>query len=243
VFRLRPFRWRRWSVGTLLVGLVAAAAWWFSPLEAVLAIRSLSDPANLATLGKRGANPRVNKLVYWLETARQRGLGPDRAVEFAQWLNGVTGEPVALRRDALVRNLTIAERLGLLTAPNLDRLRRGNAPTITRGPYAGEMTEVDHIVPVSLAPELGNELANLELLPATVNRRKSNRVGERQLSLAEDLRRAGLLREASWQRVRRAAGQRRWRPASGAVGRAGVGGRPAFSAKRRESSCADSARC
>lgn len=207
MFGFRRRRFRRWSAGALLALVIGAATWWFSPLEAVLAIRSLSDPAKLATLGKRGANPRVNKLVYWLEMARQKGLGPERAVTFAQLLNGVTGEPARLRREALVRNLTIADRLGLLTPDNLARLRRGNAPTVTRGPYAGETTEVDHIVPVSLAPEIGNELANLELLPKTVNRRKSNRVGERQWSLAEELHRAGLLGEESWQRVQRAAGR------------------------------------
>jgi 5-methylcytosine-specific restriction endonuclease McrA len=198
-------RVRRWSVAGVLVFVVSGLSWLFSPLEAVLAIRSLSDPAKLAALGQRGANPRVNKLVYWLDTARRKGLGPERAIEFAQTLNGVTGLPAELRREALLRNLTIAERLGLLTPENLDRLRRGNAPTVTLGPYAGEPTEVDHIVPVSLAPEVGNELANLELLPKTVNRRKSSRVGERQLSLAEDLHRAGLLRDDSWRRVRSAA--------------------------------------
>lgn len=197
-------RSRRWSLGALLVFIAGALIWLFSPLEAVLAIRSLSDPAKLATLDKRGANPRVNKLVYWLEAARQKGLGPERAIEFAQTLNGVSGVPAELRREALLRNLLIAERLGLLTSENLARLRRGHAPTITIGPYAGEPTEVDHIVPVSLAPEVGNELANLELLPQTVNRRKSDRVGERQLSLADDFHRAGLLGEESWRRVRSA---------------------------------------
>lgn len=204
-FRVRGAR--RWSVSALVLFIVSALVWLFSPLEAVLAIRSLSDPTRLATLDKRGANPRVNKLVYWLETSRQKGLDAGTAIDFAQTLNGVAGEPAELRRETLLRNLTIAERLGLLTPDNLDRLRRGNAPTVTLGPYAGEPTEVDHIVPVSLAPEIGNELANLELLPQTVNRRKSNRVGERQLSLAEQLHGAGLLGAESWKRLRAASGR------------------------------------
>ncbi len=57
-----------------------------------------------------------------------------------------------LAKEALLRNLTILERLGCLTPDNLAKLRRGRAPTITRGPYAGEQAEVDHIVPVSKAP-------------------------------------------------------------------------------------------
>ena len=49
-----------------------------------------------------------------------------------------------------------------------------------RGPYAGQIAEVDHIVPLAQAGGIGNELANLELLPATLNRAKSDKVGERQ---------------------------------------------------------------
>ena len=40
-------------------------------------IAPLIDPAKLATLGKRGANQRVQKAVYWLEEAREAGQQPD----------------------------------------------------------------------------------------------------------------------------------------------------------------------
>jgi len=58
------------------------------------------------------------------------------------------------------------------------KLRTGNAPTITRGPYRGELATVDHIIPRSVCPELDNVLINLEFLPATLNAKKGNKVGE-----------------------------------------------------------------
>ena len=81
-----------------------------------------------------------------------------------------------------MRNLTILERLGCLTEDNLPKLRRGRAPTITRGPYAGEQAEVDHIVPISKAPRFENWIGNLEFMPRSLNRRKSDKMGERQIS-------------------------------------------------------------
>ena len=52
------------------------------------------------------------------------------------------------------------------------------------GPYAGEPAEVDHIIPIAVAPELGREIANLEILPRTLNRRKGATMGARQRDLA-----------------------------------------------------------
>jgi hypothetical protein len=37
---------------------------------------SLCDPAKLATLSERGANPRVRQIAYWLEVRRQQGEDP-----------------------------------------------------------------------------------------------------------------------------------------------------------------------
>jgi len=44
--------------------------------------------------------------------------------------------------------------------------------------------------------------ANLEMLPQTMNRKKSNYITTRQLSLAQRLFEAGLLRQESLQRIR-----------------------------------------
>jgi hypothetical protein len=98
--------------------------------------------------------------------------------------------------------MKIADELGLFTPENRESLSRGRSAVIAQGPYRGTVAEVDHIVPVSLAPEVGNELANLELMPAPLNRAKSNRVSERQLAHAEALAHAGLLSKTSLDRVR-----------------------------------------
>ena len=191
----------RYLFGGGAILLALAIAWGYPAIQGVHAIATLSDPAKLATLRERGANPRLNKILYWLDQVRGRGLSVETSATIAQLWNR-TGEPrAALVRSSLSRNLKIGDELGLFTPENRDHLRRGHAAIVTRGPYRGEPVEIDHIVPVSLAPEVGNELANLELLPETLNRRKSNRVGPRQLAHAEALRSAGLLTAESYARV------------------------------------------
>jgi hypothetical protein len=72
-------------------------------------------------------------------------------------------------------------------------LRKGNAPTITKGPYAGEIVTGDHIIPRSVTPELDNTLFNLEMMPLTLNQQKSAKVGQRQHDLARRWHSMGLL--------------------------------------------------
>jgi len=188
-----------------LLAIVSFLVWQFTPLQAIFALSNLSDPAKLSTLGERGANSRLNKIVFWLDDARHLGVSVETAIHWSQFLNGTREPRTSLVRTSLLHNLKIADGLGLLTPENRDRLKRGNAAIITRGPYAGETVEIDHIVPFSVAPELGNELANLEVLHRTENRRKSDRIGERQLAHAELFFKAGLLNQASLEMVRRRA--------------------------------------
>jgi hypothetical protein len=98
-----------------------------------------------------------------------------------------------LTAAAMVRNRTIAERLGCLDDEGMENLRRGKSPTITRGPYAGEKLTVDHIIPRAVAPALDKILANLEHMPHSLNIRKGAKVGQRQIDLANKLLAAGLL--------------------------------------------------
>ncbi|MDB4632756.1 hypothetical protein OAG85_03625 [Verrucomicrobiales bacterium] len=146
----------------------------------VQALASLIDPAKLDTLkSDRAANPRLRKACYWLHVAQVDGITPGSVIDATGHVRTPRGQ---LAKESLLRNLTILERLGCLTEDNLAKLRRGRAPTITRGPYAGEQAEVDHIVPVSKAPRFENWIGNLEFMPRTLNRRKSNKMGERQKS-------------------------------------------------------------
>ncbi len=191
---------------SLLLGLlilILGAVWQFNPVADVRTVAALIDPVKLAGLGERGANPRLNKLIYWLWHAEQRGLSPESSLSWALWLNGQQEPQAGLVKESLLRNVKIATQLGLLDAQNLDHLRHGRAAIVRSGPYRGEAVEIDHIVPYSLAPEVGNDLANLEMLPRTLNRRKSNLVNERQLAHAERLHTAGLLTQKSLDQVRK----------------------------------------
>src|ERR1051326_6748890 len=88
----------------VLLILQAAAA----QIDHAHRIASLIDPVKLATLGERGANPRVQKAVYWLVMARKEGETPaavlDRAVSIAGYTNAAVAK---LTKDALLRNLDI----------------------------------------------------------------------------------------------------------------------------------------
>lgn len=173
----------------------------------VTILSPLIDPDRLDTLkGKRAATPRLRKACYWLTQARSEGYDPaaiiDRAHAAALPRNPSREDE---QKAALLRNLQILERLGCLDSQGLEKLRRGNAPTITTGPYTGELATADHIVPRSICPELDNAIFNLEFLPDTLNKKKSAKVGDRQLSLARRWYNFGLLSEKGLEAVRQQA--------------------------------------
>jgi hypothetical protein len=160
-------------------------------LSAAQRVAALIDPAKLATLAERGANPRVQKYVAQLEEARLLGHDPRQVAMEAVSLVGMKGDAAALTVEAMLRNLTIAERLGCLNPAGLHDMRRGQSPTIMLGPNAGDQLSVDHIIPFSVAPSLDKVIANLELMPFKLNLRKKDYYGQRQRALAERLRSVG----------------------------------------------------
>ena len=146
----------------------------------IAAIKALTDPAKIATLkDPRACNDRLLKVVYWLHQTQQAGQNP-QAILDASLVQQPRRDMV---KESLLRNLLIANRLGLLTPANLDAMKRGKSPTVTFGPYAGEIAEVDHILPVAKFPQYGKEFWNLELMPQSLNRRKGDKVGQRQMDL------------------------------------------------------------
>lgn len=188
--RLRPLLL---AAALLLATCLAPAA----AVDPASRIASLIDPAKLATLGERGANPRVQKAVYWLATAQAAGHEPSRLLDRALALSAYSPAAAQLTKTALLRNLDIAEKLGCLNEAGLTEMRRGNAPTVMRGPYKGDQLSVDHIIPRAVVPELDNVIANLELLPMRMNAKKNASVGPRQRELATRLFQAGLLGQTS----------------------------------------------
>jgi len=171
-------------------------------------VAPLIDPAKLATLKDRGANPRIQKAVAILWAAKQAGTDPAKvaadAVTRIGWSGSVKGN---MTTDALVRNLTIAERLGAVTPVDIEAMKRGRAPTVRIGPYTGDIVSVDHIIPRAVVPELDNVIANLEFMPLKMNQSKNDKVGARQLDLARKLHDAGLLSDAGLQRLTATSGR------------------------------------
>lgn len=165
-----------------------------------------SDALNFSTAEQRQDSQREELHSY---CDRRGWMGPTRTFyedvasgARASRANASAGTSRApLVEAALLQNLKIADGLGLLTPVNREALRRGAVPTVTRGPYAGQRVEVDHVVPLFHAPELDHELANLELLPAGLNRAKGVRVGERQMDYARRFRDAGVLRAGTFERL------------------------------------------
>lgn len=165
-------------------------------------IATLIAPEKLVTLKPGAANQRLQKAVALLEKARIAGESVERTAQLAVARAGYTNrEAATLTAQSLTRNHEIARKLGCLTASGLSEMRRGHSPTITLGPYMDQELSVDHIIPKALVPELDRVVANLELLPLRVNQRKSDLVGDRQLSLARKLHEARLLSRVGLMRV------------------------------------------
>lgn len=168
------------------------------PAAAVEAIASLADPSKLATLGVRGANPRVQKITYWLFLTQQSGARPEAAIDEALarfgWKNTPHGEET---KATMIRNLSRALYLGCCDAEGLDEMRRGRSPTIRRGAYTGDEMSVDHVLPRAVVPELDNVLANLELMPKRMNSSKNAKLGEREKIMARRFVIAGVVKPES----------------------------------------------
>ena len=169
------------------------------------AIASLTDPAKLATLkGELEANPRLQKCVYWLASTEEQGEKPEVVLDESAKLNKTAGTPYAgFLSWGLLENLKIAKELGLLTPEGMAELKQGKPATITKGQYSRQKAEADDVIPMSLCPELQNQVMNLELIPASLMRAKSDKVTDRAKVFAKELYEAKLLSEEGWQKVRR----------------------------------------
>jgi hypothetical protein len=192
----------------LLLALLLAAApsIMAAPSTAAVAIAAQTDPAKLATLkGERAANPRMQRCVYWLATAEAGGEKPEAVLDEAAKINGTAGTPYAgFIRWGMLENLRLGKQYGILNPEGMAELRKGKAATITKGEYAGQEVQADHVIPLSVCPELENQVFNLELLPAKLNRTKGAKIGERQKVFGKELHEAKLLSDEGWARLENA---------------------------------------
>lgn len=187
----------------LLALLVPFAAIAGKPAEYYLTnVANLIDPVKLATLGKRKANERVQKVVALLENARQDGFSVSVIAENAVMLARYTNAWLAVATyNQLCKSHQTAGWFGVLTEAGLKDMRQGKSPTIPRGQSKGDELSVDYIIPYSIAPDLSNVIANLQLMPLKSNKRKNDTVGPRELILARQFREAGVLSDASCKRI------------------------------------------
>lgn len=197
----------------LVVALLAFGGWHgWRYLEAKEAVRNtanvvapLVDYRDLYANGRaREANDILLKTVAALVDAENSGIELSEVLSRAERINDTPAAYSELLTESLMRNVKIARELELDTPENLDRMRNGTSPVVGRGPYAGEIAEVDHIVPRSLAPDLDNLLINLELMPRTLNRRKHNKVTLRAEQMARRFFEAGIMKPESFEAVMRA---------------------------------------
>ena len=128
--------------------------------------------------------------------AEEQGRKPEAVLDEAAELNKTKGTPYAgFVRWGLLNNLKIAKELGLLTPAGMAELRRGKSATITKGEYTGQKAEVVPTIPTAVCPELQNQVMNLELTPASLNRAKSDKITDRARVFAKELYDTGLLSE------------------------------------------------
>jgi hypothetical protein len=172
--------------------------------QAVKRFRELTDKEAIAKLPdkKYGANPIVRQLIYEIETNKNQDVNARKALREALRRNGYKGHEHTLTFQNIYSSWhSLKTHLpGALSAANLATLKDGRAVTSTSHDRASsrhirQMLDADHIIPVSVAPELGTQLHNLRLMAHTPNRSVKANVTEAAISRAEDLVRVGLWSE------------------------------------------------
>jgi hypothetical protein len=179
------------------------------------------DPAVVALAGeideelldgltrKREGTRYLRRAMFHLESARREGRELTKIIEQAQRLNGDHGTArAAAVRERLLENHSILEGLGCLEEAGFQKLKTGNAPTITVEPHAGEIASVDHILPRSVVAELDNRLYNLRFMPEPLDGKKGNTIESWQVLLARQWGEAGLLSAEGVKAVEEAGGER-----------------------------------
>jgi hypothetical protein len=154
-----------------------------APSAAAVAIAAQTDPAKLATLkGERAANSRLQKCVYWLACAEERGEKPEAVLDESAKLNKTAGTPYAgFVSWGLLENLKIAKELGLLTPEGMAELKRGKSATITKGQYAGQKAEAGLVIPKAVCPrtsESSDEPGIAPCISQPIPERQGNGSGE-----------------------------------------------------------------
>jgi len=145
--------------------------------------------------GTRSGNPLFKKVQFHLQRARLAGVSYESALNEIYRGSSTAPALVQLRKKNWLNVIKSDQELGLLTPENLHQFEQSYAPTVTKGnpKYIGETAEVDHAVPIggpNGRPIYENEVANLRMLPKSLNREKSANVNNISQGREEKLDRA-----------------------------------------------------
>lgn len=133
------------------------------------------------------------RCVAALADARPAGLDPAEVAVKAVALAGLPQLLGQLTQEAILRNLKTAEDMECLDPQSVAAMRIGHAPSIRHKSHTGDQLKVHPIIPREHGENLRNVMANLELLPAKMIAAGGPKLGARQLDLAREFSRAGLL--------------------------------------------------
>ncbi|MEM6915051.1 MAG: hypothetical protein AAF491_00690 [Verrucomicrobiota bacterium] len=113
-------------------------------------------------LRARAMNDDMRIVSFHVYQAWKEGLDLSEVLDRAMPTDQVPPNLKSLTTDRILENHGQAMRYGLYTPENLAALSMGRAPTVTKGEYAGEECQVEHIVPKNVVPLMDNLLVNLE---------------------------------------------------------------------------------
>jgi hypothetical protein len=161
----------------------------------VKALSSLIAPDNLAKFrdDQRTADV-INRCVYTLAFAEEQSANPETIIDLAMKSNGISETPFGgFLKWGLLDNLRLAKEFGLTTPEGMVALREGKSAFITKGEYKGEAALAHTVIPKEFAPELANNIINLELGPSKLNTHKGEKVDKRQFTFARELHEAKII--------------------------------------------------
>ena len=161
----------------------------------VKALSSLLDANNLDNSRRdQGTASVLNRCIYTLVFAEEQSANPETIIDLAMKSNGISETPFGgFLKWGLLENLKLAKQLGLTTPEGMAALRAGKSAFITKGEYRGQTAVAHTVIPKEFAPQLENNIINLELGPSKLNTHKGERVDKRQLTFARELYEAKMI--------------------------------------------------
>jgi len=141
--------------------------------------------------GTRKGNALYKRLLGELLYSAKQGVDRERFVDEI-----LKGSPnLILRRQSLLTDIKGSKALGLDTPENLERLKRGRSPFVTKGnpKYLGQRADTDHVVPCGKYPQYENELGNFRMLPQSLNSSKGDTLSTSDKQHLTKLQRVSLM--------------------------------------------------